>query len=190
MSPVLDQYFVWSWFQHRYRHCLHSFSIIGGQSGDYELTEGLWKLSLGRHDENLGKRKTGTSGREILKQRWKKLRKNFQRRNKQIKQKGRNPLILPQQLSLFLGFFPFCKDTRYRRQGSGREGRGLRFLASTRQERLASSAGRSQNERASEKKYLFLWEYTWWKRRCGFVQAYNRSVERIRRGFDRTCRRC
>ena len=77
MSPVLDQYFVWSWFQHRYRHCLHSFSIIGGQSGDYELTEGLWKLSLGRHDENVWKRKTGTSGREILKQRWKKITKKI-----------------------------------------------------------------------------------------------------------------
>ena len=52
-----------------------------------------------------------------------------------------------------------------------------------------ASVFRGSYERTSKATYLFLWEYSWRKRWCGFVQAYNRSTKTIRRGSDGTYRR-
>ena len=65
--------------------------------------------------------------------------------------------------------------------------------AETRKRRLAIFCGasvfRGSYERTSKATYLFLWEYSWRKRWCGFVQAYNRSTKTIRWGSDGTYRR-
>ena len=52
-----------------------------------------------------------------------------------------------------------------------------------------ASVFRGSYERTSKATYLFLWEYSWRKRWCGFVQAYNRSTKTVRWGSDRTYRR-
>ena len=48
---------------------------------------------------------------------------------------------------------------------------------------------RGSYERTSKATYLFLWEYSWRKRWCSFVQAYNRSTKTVRWGSDGTYRR-
>lgn len=47
----------------------------------------------------------------------------------------------------------------------------------------------SSYERTSKATYLFLWEYSWRKRWCSLVQAYNRSTKTVRWGSDGTYRR-